>query len=51
MFDIVAANEDEAAARVDRSGIKHLKPRLTVLSASDEGRWTVSAANHPQDAC
>jgi hypothetical protein len=50
MLDVVAADEDEAAAGVDCSGIQHLEPRLTVLSASYEGRRAVAATDHPQDS-
>ena len=47
VFHIVAAHQNEAAARVDGGGVQHGKARGAVASAANEGRGG-PAANDPQ---
>ena len=48
MFDIVAADEDEAAARVDREGVEHAEARLA--GAARAVRKRKSAAGKAAEA-
>jgi hypothetical protein len=50
VFDPVAADEDQATARVDGRCIQHLKPRLAILAAAHEGGRAGAAAHEPERA-
>jgi hypothetical protein len=48
MLDIIAPDQHEPAACVDRGGIEHGQARLAVLAAADEGRGG-AVADQPED--
>lgn len=51
MFDIVPANENEPAARIDGCCIQNLQAGLAIFAAANEGGRSATPANDPQDDC